>query len=99
MLAGLALLLILPASALSVISLSTLFAYYIDKRRATSGRWRIPEGYLHLAEFFGGWPGAFVAQRWFRHKTAKLSYQVMFWLIVGLHQLIALAWLVRAVQA
>jgi uncharacterized membrane protein YsdA (DUF1294 family) len=65
----------------------------LDKRRAeTSGR-RIPETTLHLAEFVGGWPGAFLAQRFFRHKTAKLSYQVVFWLIVALHQLAAFDYL------
>jgi len=34
----------------------------------------------------GGWPGALLAQQRFRHKTRKLSYQAVFWLIVLLHQ-------------
>jgi uncharacterized membrane protein YsdA (DUF1294 family) len=71
------------------VSFLTFLAYRSDKRRAEGGRWRIPESTLHLAEFIGGWPGAFLAQRVFRHKTAKLSYQVSFWSIVLVHQLIA----------
>ncbi|MGV8663884.1 DUF1294 domain-containing protein, partial [Pseudomonas aeruginosa] len=34
----------------------------------------------------GGWPGALVAQQVFRHKTRKLSFQLVFWGIVLLHQ-------------
>jgi uncharacterized membrane protein YsdA (DUF1294 family) len=36
-------------------------------------------------ELVGGWPGALLAQQVFRHKTRKLSYQVVFWTIVVLH--------------
>ncbi|MDY7698634.1 DUF1294 domain-containing protein, partial [Pseudomonas aeruginosa] len=32
-------------------------------------------------------PGALVAQQVFRHKTRKLSFQLVFWGIVLLHQL------------
>ncbi|WP_153605141.1 DUF1294 domain-containing protein, partial [Pseudomonas aeruginosa] len=41
---------------------------------------------LHLFELLGGWPGALVAQQVFRHKTRKLSFQLVFWGIVLLHQ-------------
>ena len=61
-----------------------------DKRRAQTGAWREPESALHLLELLGGWPGAFVAQRLFRHKTRKASYQFVFVLIIGLHQFLAL---------
>jgi uncharacterized membrane protein YsdA (DUF1294 family) len=74
------------------VSLFTVLAYRSDKRRAMAGVWRIPETTLHLAELAGGWPGAFLAQRQFRHKTAKTSYQVVFWGIVLLHQCLALDW-------
>ena len=50
--------------------------YADDKQRAASGAWRVPESSLHLAELLGGWPGAFLAQRWLRHKCSKASYQV-----------------------
>jgi uncharacterized membrane protein YsdA (DUF1294 family) len=43
---------------------------------------------LHLVELLGGWPGALVAQQCFRHKTRKLSYQMVVWLIVAAHQLV-----------
>ena len=36
----------------------------------------------------GGWPGALVAQQCFRHKTRKLSYQLVVWLIIAAHQLV-----------
>lgn len=81
------------AGAWVAIALFTFFAYWSDKRRAERGDWRIPESTLHLAELLGGWPGAFAAQRVFRHKTAKLSYQVVFWLIVAAHQCAALDYL------
>ena len=48
---------------------------------------------LHLAELLGGWPAAFVAQRALRHKISKTSYQATFWLIVALHQGVALDFL------
>src|SRR5689334_23379746 len=46
----------------------TYFVYAFDKRRAEQGKWRVPEGRLHLLELLGGWPGAWLAQRWLRHK-------------------------------
>jgi uncharacterized membrane protein YsdA (DUF1294 family) len=102
---GLSLLLVVPVYALSrfaalvdwrvlagaalALSLVTFFAHRSDKRRAEAGEWRIPESTLHIAELVGGWPGAFLAQRTFRHKTSKTSYQVVFWIIVLLHQIVA----------
>ena len=29
-----------------------------------------------------GWPGALLAQQWLRHKTAKRSFQLVFWITV-----------------
>jgi uncharacterized membrane protein YsdA (DUF1294 family) len=68
------------------ISTATFFVYRHDKLSALSGGWRTPEATLHFLELSGGWPGAFIAQRYFRHKTAKRSFQVSFWIVVGLHQ-------------
>lgn len=78
---------------LSIMSVLTLFLYGSDKRKARAGEWRIPESTLHLAELGGGWPAAFVAQRWFRHKISKGSFQATYWLIVILHQLAAVDYL------
>ena len=71
------------------VSLFTYFAYRSDKRRAEAGEWRVPESTLHLGELCGGWPGAFLAQRKYRHKTAKASFQITFWTIVLIHQFAA----------
>ena len=57
----------------------------VGKRRAQRGGRRIPENTLHLMEVLGGWPGAFIAQRVFRHKTQKLSFRIVFWLCVSVH--------------
>lgn len=69
----------------SLMSLITFGAYYHDKRAARLGRPRTPEATLHILELFGGWPGALIAQRLIRHKSAKVGYQVVFWQIVAVH--------------
>ena len=69
------------------------FIYGFDKRRAETNGQRVPENILHAVELLGGWPGAFLAQRRFRHKISKTSYQVVFWIIVLIHQFIALDFL------
>ena len=68
-----------------VMSLLCYACYFYDKRAAERGHWRISEKSLHLLELLGGWPGALFAQRSLRHKNKKLSYQLVFWLIVSLH--------------
>ena len=68
-----------------VMSLASYIAYGLDKRRATTGRRRIPERTLHLLAFLGGWPGALIGQQYFRHKTQKVSFRIMFWIVVVLH--------------
>lgn len=72
-----------------LLSATTYLLYWHDKRRAQSGGWRTPESTLHLVECLGGWPGAFLAQRTVRHKISKPSYQVTFWMIIGLHELVS----------
>ena len=42
--------------------------------------------------FVGGWPGAIVAQQLFRHKTAKRSFRIRFWLSVAAN-ITLFAWL------
>lgn len=66
-------------------SVCALGLYALDKERARRGGRRIPEATLHLVELLGGWPGAYVGQQVYRHKTKKPSYQLVFWLIVALH--------------
>lgn len=79
----------LPSVAL-VVSAITYGMYADDKKRAINGEWRIPESWLHLCELLGGWPGAFLAQKRLRHKCSKILYQIGFWLIVFLHQAVAM---------
>lgn len=67
-------------------SLVTFGLYWRDKHQARREGQRTPEKLLHGAELLGGWPGALLAQQVFRHKTRKVSYQVVFWLIVAAHQ-------------
>lgn len=66
-------------------SVVTFFLYGFDKRRARKGGRRIPEAWLHGWELGGGFPGAFLGQRVFRHKTRKVSFQIVYWVIAGLH--------------
>lgn len=68
---------------LVLINLVTIFLYWWDKRQAVHGGERVPETLLLLAGFLGGSPGAFYAQRTFRHKTKKQPFQLVFWLLVG----------------
>ncbi len=92
----------LVAGWIAFASLACYLLYAIDKRAARSGRRgthnRIPERTLLLLGLAGGWPGALLAQRRLRHKCAKLSFQVKFWLsaVVSIGTSIAvLALLVR----
>ena len=57
-----------------ITSLLAYYFYWDDKRRAKQNEWRIPETNLHFLAMLGGWPGAFIAQQQFRHKTKKLSF-------------------------
>ena len=76
-------------------SLIAFIAYAIDKAAAREGRWRTQESTLHLLALVGGWPGALLAQRQFRHKTAKTSFLLIFWATVLLNSG-ALGWLLAA---
>ncbi len=68
-----------------LINLVTLFGYWRDKKAAEQQAWRTQESTLLLLGLVGGWPAAFVAQHWFRHKNRKVSFQLLFWLTVLLH--------------
>jgi uncharacterized membrane protein YsdA (DUF1294 family) len=72
----------------AVCSLLSIGMYANDKSRAERGAWRTPESTLHLVDLLGGWPGGILAQRLFRHKNRKLSFQCVFWLCVLAHLLI-----------
>jgi uncharacterized membrane protein YsdA (DUF1294 family) len=69
----------------AVTSLASFAAYGVDKRRAAVGGRRVPERTLHLLAVLGGWPGAILGQRYFRHKTRKVPFLIAFWAVVVLH--------------
>ena len=73
------------AVLLGVLSLVTLVAYGADKSAARKGTWRTPERTLHVLSLAGGWPGALLGQHWFRHKTKKASFQLIFRMTVVLN--------------
>ncbi len=60
------------------ISLVTFVQYGWDKRQAKKQKRRIPEKRLHLLALLGGTPGALLGQLFFRHKTKKKRFQVVF---------------------
>lgn len=60
----------------------------LDKRRAVRGQPRISERTLHLWSLAGGWAGELLAQRFFRHKTQKISFRLVGWLILAIHMLV-----------
>ncbi len=68
----------------------TFVVYGYDKSAARQGKWRVAEKTLHLMALCGGWPGALVARRFFRHKTRKTSFRFVFWLSVVLNMAVLL---------
>ncbi len=76
-------------------SLVAFIAYAQDKSAAQNNARRTPENTLHLLALAGGWPGALLAQRKFRHKTQKASFRAVFWLTV-IFNCGALGWLLAA---
>lgn len=67
----------LPAILIALMAGMSLIAfvmYNVDKRRAERDAWRIPESNLQFVGLAGGWLGALLAQRIFRHKSSKAAY-------------------------
>lgn len=57
----------------ALLNLMALLVFYLDKRKAVSGKWRTREGTLLSVAFFGPF-GAFAGMKLFRHKTRKLVF-------------------------
>jgi len=92
----------LPPLALGVlllINLLTFAVYGFDKSAAQAGRWRTAESTLHLLSLAGGWPGAWCAQRLFRHKSRKVSFMAGYWATVLLNIAAVAAWVGKLVPA
>jgi uncharacterized membrane protein YsdA (DUF1294 family) len=68
-----------------LMSLLCFMVYAWDKSSARAGGWRIKESTLLVLGLLCGWPGAVLAQQLLRHKSAKASFQVVFWATVVLN--------------
>jgi len=71
--------------AMAALNLVTYASYKLDKSAAQSGGWRTSEKQLHLLALLGGWPAAWWAQQWLRHKSSKQEFRVVYWAAVLLH--------------
>ncbi|MCR4317718.1 MAG: DUF1294 domain-containing protein [Planctomycetes bacterium] len=75
------------------ISATTMVFYGMDKFFSRHDAPRIPELTLHSLALFGGTVGALVGQVIFKHKTAKISFRIVF-LAIAAAQAAAIAYLV-----
>jgi uncharacterized membrane protein YsdA (DUF1294 family)/cold shock CspA family protein len=78
-------------AAYGFLSVVTFLMYGADKSAAVHGRWRTSEATLHTVALVGGWPGALVARKVFRHKTTKQPFRTIFWCTVVVN-CVALVW-------
>lgn len=69
-------------------SLICFLLYTKDKWAAKKNEWRIKESTLQLIALLGGWPGAILAQHWLRHKSSKISFLIIFWLVTLINLLL-----------
>ncbi|HHD81878.1 MAG TPA: DUF1294 domain-containing protein [Campylobacterales bacterium] len=64
------------------INITTFLLYGYDKFISTTQKLRVPELNLQTLALLGGSPAALVAQKFFRHKTVKGTFQIVYWIIV-----------------
>ena len=77
---------------LIAINIATFLIYGYDKFISSSDKLRVPELILQILALLGGSPSALMAQKFFRHKTIKSSFQLVYWGIV-LMQVGILMWI------
>lgn len=77
--------LIVVAGLYLVMSLITLGFFWHDKRAARLGNWRTPEKTLLSLALCGGWPGAMLGMKLFRHKTKTPKFTLGIPTIAVLH--------------
>ena len=65
--------------AMAALNLVKFLSYALDKSAAQSGGWRTSEKQLHLLALLGGWPAAWWAQQWLRHKSSKQEFRATYW--------------------
>ena len=73
------------AFAYGVLTLVTLLGYGWDKLQAKRGGRRVPERTLLALASLGGFAGAWIAMRVFRHKTQKPIFSLVLALAALLH--------------
>ena len=61
---------------LSIINIAAWIMYGLDKWKAKSGAWRIPERTLLLTALAGGSVGALAGMLLFHHKTRKPKFMI-----------------------
>lgn len=76
-----------------LLSVLAFYLYWRDKFAAQRGAWRTPEVVLHASSLAGGWPGAWLAQRLLRHKSAKEEFRRVYWGTVAAHWALLALWL------
>jgi uncharacterized membrane protein YsdA (DUF1294 family) len=64
------------------VSIVAFAVFGFDKRAARLGRRRVSERTLLGLCVFGGWPGALLGRRVFRHKTVKQPFVFLMWVAV-----------------
>ena len=76
------------------INIATFLLYGYDKFISSGNKLRVPELNLQVIALLGGSPLALLAQKFFRHKTIKSSFQLVYWGII-LVQVGVLVWVYR----
>lgn len=74
--------------AVVLMNLLTFVMYGIDKRKAQSRKWRIPEATLIGMSFAFGSVGACLGMKVFHHKTKHLKFKILVPLSLVLHIII-----------
>lgn len=59
-----------------IINIVAFFLMGIDKKKAQTGAWRIPEKTLFLSAILGGSIGSICGMQLFRHKTKHKSFVI-----------------------
>ena len=60
-----------------LMSFTTFMLYYVDKRKATKGKWRIKEVTLLLFSIFGGAAAGYLGMLRFHHKTKHWYFMLI----------------------
>ena len=73
------------------INITVFLIYGYDKFISSRDGLRVPEWNLHILAIIGGSPVALASQKFFRHKTIKGSFQLVYWLIVLVQVVVVVA--------